>query len=416
MPRKKALSLIAAASALTLGLTACGGGGGEDGGGENEPLQYGYVLPETGDLSHLGPPQISAAQYARQQINDAGGVLGSELPEMLTGDEANDAAQANEAAGRLIDQDADVVIGAAASGMTQAIMDTVTSAEVVECSGSNTAPGLAEEDESGFYWRTAPSDLMQGPVLAQKIASDGHQSVAITYRADDYGEGLANATADALEQNGIEVTFNEGYDPNASNFDSVINGIADAEPDAVVIVAFEEGVQVVTGLIEAGVDADQMYGTDGLNDETLAEKVDAEDPSTVSGFQGTAPDNGDQEFIDGLTSFDGDLKVFQFSGQVYDCVIVTALAAEQAESTDPAVFVEEIAAVSKEGTECTTFEECRDLLADGEDIDYQGVSGPLDFNDTGDVTSATFQIYGYDDEGVHSKQDEITVDAESGGE
>src|SRR5690625_4137433 len=230
MPSKKALSLTAAAAALILGLTACGGGGGEGGGGE--PLQFGYVFPETGDLSHLGPPQIQAAKYARSQINDAGGVMGTDLPELLTGDEANDAAQANDAARRLIDQDADIILGAAASGMTQAIMDTVTGAEVVQCSGSNTAPGLAAEDESGYYWRTAPSDLMQGPVLAQQIAGDGHQSVAITYRADDYGEGLANATADALKQNGIQVEYNQGYDPNSPNFDSVVSDIADADTDA----------------------------------------------------------------------------------------------------------------------------------------------------------------------------------------
>ncbi|GAA1777725.1 MULTISPECIES: ABC transporter substrate-binding protein [Streptomonospora] len=413
MPSKKALSLTAAAAALTLGLTACGGGGGGEGGGGEDPLQFGYVFPETGDLSHLGPPQIQAAKYALSEINEAGGVAGSEVPDILTGDEANDAAQANDAAKRLVDQDADIILGAAASGMTQAIMDTVTGAEVVECSGSNTAPGLASEDETGYYWRTAPSDTMQGPVLAQKIASDGHQSVAITYRADDYGEGLANATAEALKQNGIEVAFNEGYDPNTSNFDSVVSDVADADADAVVMVSFEEGVQIITGLIESGVSADQMYGTDGLNDETLAEKVDAENPGTIAGFQGTAPDNGEEKFIEGLTNFSSDLEVYQFSGQVYDCAIVTALAAEQAESTDPAVFVDEVRAVSREGTECSGFKECKDLIADGEDIDYQGVSGPINFDKDGNVTSATFQIYGYDDQGAHSKQDEITVDSEA---
>lgn len=407
MPSKKALSLTAAAAAITLGLTACGNGGGEEGGGD--ALQFGYVFPETGDLAHLGPPQIKAAEYAMKEINDAGGVLDTELPDILAGDEANDAAQANNAADRLIDQDADVILGAAASGMTQAIMDKVTGAEVVQCSGSNTAPGLAEEDESGYYWRTAPSDLMQGPVLAQKIAGDGHQSVAITYRADDYGEGLADAAAEALEENGIEVVYQEGYDPNAPNFDSVIGDISGSDADSVVLVAFEEGVQIITGLIEEGVDADQMYGTDGLNDETLAEKVDSDDPGTLEGFQGTAPDNGEGDFIEGLSAFDEELEVFQFSGQVYDCTIVAALAAEQAESSDPTVFVNEIAAVSKDGTECSGFEECRDLIRDGEDIDYQGVSGPIDFDDNGDVTSATFQVYGYDSEGEHSKQDAITV-------
>ncbi len=67
-----------------------------------------------------------------------------------------------------------------------------------------------------------------------------------------------------------------------------------------------------------------------------------------------------------------------YGGQVYDCVIVIALAAEAAQSADPAVFNDEIEDVTSGGTECTSFEECRDLLADGEDIDYTGASGPLD--------------------------------------
>ncbi|TQN31475.1 amino acid/amide ABC transporter substrate-binding protein (HAAT family) [Haloactinospora alba] len=395
MPRTKALSLAATAAAITLGLTACGGGG------EDQTLDYGYVFPETGDLSHLGPPQISAAKFALQEINDAGGVLDSEVPEIMSGDEANDAAKANDAADRLIDQNADVILGAASTDMTLAIIDKVTGAEKMQCSGSNTAPDLAKDNDTEYYVRTAPSDLLQGPVLSQEIASDGHQSVSIAYRADDYGEGLANATADALEENGITVDYNEGYDPNAPNFDSVVSDIEGADSDATVLVSFEEGVQIITGLIEAGIDADQMYGTDGLNDETLGESVGGDDPSIMEGFKGTAPGSG-EGFLDELTAYDEDLEVFQFAGQVYDCAIVTALAAEQAESTDPTVFVDEIQAVSREGTECSSFEQCRDLIREGEDIDYEGASGPIDFDGKGDVTAAAMQVYGFDSDGQHS--------------
>ena len=87
MPNTKALGFTAAVAALALGLTACGGGG-EDGGegGGGDALQFGYIFPESGDLSFLGPPQIAAAEYAIQEINDAGGVLGTELPGLIGGD------------------------------------------------------------------------------------------------------------------------------------------------------------------------------------------------------------------------------------------------------------------------------------------------------------------------------------------
>ena len=117
---------------------------------------------------------------------------------------------------------------------------------------------------------------------------------------------------------------------------------------------------------------------------------------------GVAPGADNPEFNEGLREHAPELDVFQFAPQVYDCVNLVALAAESAGSTDPADYVSHMAEVSRpEGTECTGFEECRDLLDDGQDIDYQGVSGNIDLDDNGDPTAATFEIFefgagGYD--------------------
>lgn len=413
MPRNKALGLAAAAAALTLGLAACGGGGSGGDGGEQDPLQFGYVFPETGDLAHLGPPQVTASKFAIDEINKAGGVLDKELPDILSGDEANDAAKAGEAANGLLDKDVDAVLGAAASGMTMAIIDKVTQEKVVQCSGSNTAPNLTDYDDGGYYFRTAPSDLLQGPVLADTVAADGHQSVAIVYRADDYGEGLSKATEEALKNAGIEVKASESYDPNSPNFGSVVDAVKDAKAEATIMVSFEEGVQIITGLIESGVKPDTMYATDGLSDQTLAEKVDKKNPETLKGFSGTAPAVENAEFQKKLTDFDKDLEVFQYAPQVYDCAISIALAAEKAESTDPEAFVKELPSVTKDGEECTGFEQCRDLIKDGKDIDYKGASGPIDFDKNGDVAAASIGIYEFGDKGELGWVDYVETKPES---
>ena len=101
--RTKTLSVTAAALMV---LSACGGGGdgggggGDDagggGGGSSEPLQLGYVLPETGQLAFLGPPQIQATKYAISEINAAGGVLGQDIGDLVSGDEADTAAIASQ--------------------------------------------------------------------------------------------------------------------------------------------------------------------------------------------------------------------------------------------------------------------------------------------------------------------------------
>ncbi|WP_249188033.1 ABC transporter substrate-binding protein [Nocardiopsis sp. MG754419] len=402
MASKKVLGLTAATAALVLGLTACGNGDdGGNGGGDSagEEFTFGIIYPQTGALAFLGPPQITAAEYAISEINDAGGILGTEVPDIVEGDEAADGAQANEAANSLVNSDVNAVIGAAASGMTQAIYDTVTGAEIVQCSGSNTAPDLTDIDDGGYYFRTAPSDLMSGPVMAREIVNNNQTSVAIVARADDYGNGYLQAVQDELEALGAEVALTETYDPDATNFDSVVNAVNNEDPDAIALISFEEGGQVIAELLESGVGGDQLYITDGLNSPDLGTTVNEDDPSIVDGITGIAPGADNPEFNEGLRAFAPDLDVFQFAPQVYDCVTAIALAAEAADSVDPSVYVEHLPEISRpEGTECFSFGECRDLLADDEEIDYQGTSGNIDFDDNGDPTSATFEIFGFDGE------------------
>src|SRR5690606_38279291 len=131
--RTKTLSVTAAALMV---LSACGGGGdggggGDDagGGGSSEPLKLGYVLPETGQLAFLGPPQIQATKYAISEINDAGGVLGQDIGDLVSGDEADTAAIASQSAERVLNADVDAIIGAAASGMSLAIIDKITGSQ-----------------------------------------------------------------------------------------------------------------------------------------------------------------------------------------------------------------------------------------------------------------------------------------------
>ncbi|MGW5875922.1 ABC transporter substrate-binding protein [Nocardiopsis terrae] len=406
MASKKVLGLTAATAALVMGLTACGNGGGDNGGdgGDNgaaEEFNFGILYPQTGALAFLGPPQISAAKYAIDEINAAGGILGTEVPAITEGDEAGDSAQANEAANSLVSSGVNAVIGAAASGMTQASYDTITSAETVQCSGSNTAPDLTNIDDGGYYFRTAPSDLLSGPVLArQMVEEDGHVDIAIIARADDYGDGYLGAVEAEVEALGASVTTTETYDPDSTNFDSVVNSVTSEDPDAIALISFQEGAQVIAELIEAGVEGDQLYITDGLNDPELGKTVNEDDPDVINGITGVAPGADNPEFNEGLREFDPELEVFQFSPQVFDCVTAIALAAESAGSVEASDYVEHLPEISRpEGTECSSFEECRDLLEQDEAIDFQGTSGNIDFDDNGDPTSATFQVFHFGEEG-----------------
>lgn len=432
MHRSLWMRRVAAATALALLATACGNG--DDGADTEEPdaeapadddgeatdddgdadgqtaegdgtLQLGYILPESGPLAFLGPPQIQAVELAIADINAAGGVLGNDVT-LSSGDEAGDAAIASEEASRLIGEGVDAIIGAAASGMSLAFVDAVTSAGILQCSASNTAPTFTANDYGGLYSRTAPTDALQGPVLADAIIADGGQNVAILARADDYGQGLLDATQAALEESGATVVFSEAYDPEAQTFSAEVDAVAGSNPDAVVLISFEEGGQILAAMIEAGLgpDAVAIWGADGTAGDDFVAAVDPNNPGAVEGMRGTRPTaDANPEFLSRFQEETG-LDDTTYAPQAYDCVTIIALAAEIAGSDAPSAIAGEMANVtSTGGTECDDFASCLEALEGGDDITYQAASGAaLTETETGNLEpeSGLYEVWEFNSEGA----------------
>jgi branched-chain amino acid transport system substrate-binding protein len=374
--------------------TAPDGGGTADG-----VLKVGTILPETGDLAFLGPPEFAGAQLAINEINDAGGVLGADV-EYSPGDSGDTNTDiANQTTDRLLSEGVDVIVGAASSGVSFTVIDKITGANVIQFSPANTSPDFTDYDDNGLYFRTAPSDVLQGRVLSDLIVADGNATVGIMARQDPYGEGLLQYTAEPLAEAGAEVTNDGGivYDPAAENFDAEVGEIVAADPDAFVMIGFEESAQILTSLFEAGyTQGDKnIYLVDGNVGNALGENF-ADNPGILEGVRGTLPSAELSEDLRGrLLEVDPDLEDFSYGPETYDAVVITALAAEVAGTDDPVAIAAEINGVTRDGTTCTTFEECRDLVADGEDIDYDGAGGPYTFGDAGEPTEASFAILQY---------------------
>ncbi|CAN5872691.1 hypothetical protein BH24ACT15_BH24ACT15_03480 [soil metagenome] len=377
---------------------------------DGEPLQLAYLLPETGQLAFLGPPIISGFELAVQQVNDAGGTNGSEL-ESGGGDEGDgDGTIANQTADRLLADGVAGIVGAASSGISLTIIDKVTGAGTAMCSPSNTSPTFTNYDDAGLYFRAAPTDALQGPVLANQIVAAGGTNVAILARADDYGQGLLDAMVPALENAGATVAVQTTFDPMAQSFDAEVQQVVDSGADAVAVIAFDEGARILQTMIERGVGpADVVvFGADGLNSSDLPELVDPENPGVLAGMGVTAPaSSSSDEFQTTLEEFNPDLEDFGFAGEAYDCAIAFALAAHAGGENTSAASADNMGAVTGEGTTCTAFEECKGLLDDGEDIDYDGASGPMDFSDAGEPSVGTYDVKQFDENGDLNTDDTI---------
>lgn len=424
--RKKGLfSLFALIFAFALIAAACGSdddGGGEESSGDSTTttaagdseggatntgdgtFTVGTLLPETGSLAFLGPPEFAGVDLAVQDINEAGGVNGEEIPDAIQGDSGDtETDTASQTADRLLSENADVIVGAASSGVSLTVIDKITGAGVIQFSPANTAPDFTDYDDNGLYFRTAPSDVLQGQLLGELIAGDGNATLGILALDDPYGTGLAEFVTQSFTDSGGEIAGGEAviYDPNATNFDAEVQQIADESPDAVIVIGFDESARILTSMIEKGIGPSDIpvYGTDGNMGNALAEQFD--NPADIAGMKGTTPlTDLSSDFTDRLLEINPDLVDFNYAGESYDAVVITALAADIAGTDEPSAVAEEINGVTKDGEVCTTYADCLALVEDGTDIDYDGITGPLSFGDAGEPSEASFGVLTFGDDGI----------------
>ena len=399
---------VAVLGVAGLVLTACGGDDGEttaepkdDTSSSAAPaakgdgtLKIGTLLPQTGSLAFLGPPEFAGVDLALQDINDAGGVNGTQVEKVDSdsGDTSTDTA--SQSVDRLLSNNVDAVVGAASSSVSLSVIDKITGAGAVEISPANTSDELTTYDDKGLYFRTAPPDVLQGRVLGDLILSDGNSTVGILALQDSYGTGLAESTTKSITDGGGEVVETVVYDPKAASFSSEVGKIKAADPEAIAVIAFDETKKIIPEMVKQGIgpDTKKIYFVDG----NLASYEKDFPKGTLDGVKGTLPGvAASDEFKTRLTELKPDLSEFAYSPESYDATILVALAASAAGDDSGEAIASQMQAVSEGGTKCTSYKECVDLLKDDEDIDYDGVSGPVEFNDAGDPSEATIGIYQY---------------------
>ena len=240
-------------------------------------LKIGSLLPETGNLAFLGAPEYAGLEYAISEINAAGGVLGKEVlySQGDSGDTTTDIA--SQTADRLISENVDAIVGAASSGVTLTVIDKITAAGITMFSPANTSPKLSDYPDDNLYFRNAPADGLQGAVVANQIVEDGNASAYILNLDDAYGNGIAAVVKNVLEAAGVEVKGVKAYDPAAASFDAEVADVVAADPDAVVLISFDEGSRILRVAVESGIGpkVKNWYGTDGNMGNALGENFDA---------------------------------------------------------------------------------------------------------------------------------------------
>jgi len=240
-------------------------------------LKFGSLLPETGSLAFLGAPEFAGMEYAISLINAAGGILGKPV-EYVQGDSGDTSTDtASVTVDRLLGENVDAIVGAASSGVTLTVIDKITAAGVIMMSPANTSLKLSTYPDKGLYFRVAPPDDLQGSVLAELIAQDGNASAYILALDDAYGTSLADTVEEVLTASGVTVLGKKIYDPAATTFDAEVGEIVAANPDAIVLITFDEGSRILRTMVEQGIGpkVKKVYGVDGNMGNALGENFDS---------------------------------------------------------------------------------------------------------------------------------------------
>ena len=217
-------------------------------------FKVGTFLPVTGNLAFLGPPEVAGVKLAIKDIEAAGGIPGFDKIVLEEGDSGDTSTETGrQTVKRLLPLGIDILVGAASSGSSLQVLDEVTGAGVLMISPANTSPALTTAPDSGLYWRTAPSDVLQGAFVGNMMLQDGYTKVAIMSLQDAYGDGLNENITKAVTEGGGEIVANVVYDPTAADFAADVAQIKAAGPEAVVLIGFDESAQIIQEMVKQGI-------------------------------------------------------------------------------------------------------------------------------------------------------------------
>ena len=367
------------------------------GGDEDDDYEIGMVDSLTGSLADFGERNQRAVELALDDVNDIG-VNGRDL-DIIVEDSESESQGGVSAAQNLVNQDGvPFLIGAVGSGVSLSIYESVIEgSDVVQLSQNSTGLGLT--DFPGLL-RMSPSGRTQSVALADIIAEDGYDEVAVTYINDEFGESLYDAFAEAYDG---EIVYDSSHDGEQASYNSLVSEMNGADTEAWLCITYQQEFStMVTNMFESGYEP-QLYGADSNRGDTVLENTPTGSMDGMKLVEPAAPEDQEnyQAFAADFEAEFGESPT-AWSAFSYDCVVTAALSIQAADEFTGEALGEVVRDVTRpDGEEAFTYEEAHAILEDGgtpDDVDYQGVSGPIDFDENGDPRGSlvVFEVQDHD--------------------
>jgi ABC-type branched-subunit amino acid transport system substrate-binding protein len=384
--RRRTCAALAVAGTIALAAcssSAAGTGGGSSGGGRGPgggTITFGQLLPFTGTKAFLSSWATHGDAAAVYDVNHNGGVMGKTLTS-VSADDAGDAVDAVPALRKLLISNPAFIVGPY-SLTVMAVINEFDPNHVVDyvIGGTTQLDHMTEK----YVYRTTASDSAEVVAMAYYAIHHGYKRAAYIFDNSANTQGLVQPLTASYTRQGGTVVANETLVPDQSSYSSEITAAFARHPQ-VVFAAFDQqtATTVFADMRQLGDLNVPVVGEDVLGSPGYAKAMGQPQASkylfTVSG----ASPGGQayQHYLDDYYAVYHTKQILSSSYNMYDSVIISALAMTAAHSTDPEVWVNYVTKVSNPpGTGCYTYASCVALLKAGKKINYEGATGPEDFN------------------------------------
>ena len=389
----KRMMIAVAAGALAMNGAAASAG----------DINVGSAAGVTGPIAELVVDIVAARNLAASHVNEQGGLLGGDTYRLVQGDSQCDPKAAVDAGAKLVNvEQAVAVIGPNCSGATNGMAQSVTiPAGVVMISDTATAPSISDLDDNDLVFRVAPSDAYQGRSLAELAWEHGYRKLAVTYSNDDYNSGLAGVFAAAFTELGGTITGNEAHEPNKASYRAELATLAAGDAEGLALFAYfgGSGITILRNSLENALFG-KFLGADGMMDPSVIEQIGADNLRGNIMLSQPASDTENASYQAFAAAFENAGAPFVAHG--YDIAFLAALAIEKAGSADRGMISAALREVANApGTVIRPGEwaKAKEAIAAGEDINYEGASGAIEFDENGDV-AGVYSLNGVGDDGT----------------
>lgn len=345
---------------------------------QEQVVKIGHVGPLSGQIAHLGKDNENGARMAIDVLNTKGISIGGKKIKFVLQPEDDGAnpQQATAAAQKLADAKVNGVIGHLNSGTTIPASKIYNDAGIPQISPSATNPKYTLQGYKGAF-RVVANDGQLGGALGRYTASEiKAQRIAIIDDRTAYGQGVADEFAKAAKAAGLTIVGRQYTTDKATDFNAILTAIKSKSPDLV----FFGGMDAVGGpmlrqMKQLGIQA-KFMGGDGICTEQLPALAGAGmlDDQVVCAEAGGV-EQSQKKIVDQFRSdykkkFGIDVKLY--APYVYDAVMVMVAAMQKANSVEPAKYLPELAK-----------------------INYNGVTGKIEFDARGDIKNGLLTLYTY---------------------